>query len=512
MADVFPLLLFSGITGGLVLLGLGSVSRLRGVRKQVTAAWLLLQALLWFISPSSSRWILSTWSPGSVLSGWLVLDVSPEIWWTGFVLALVLSGRMWGESAERREHLPLSGVLLILFLMTSWLSLASGSLLMTLLSWGINDVIWCAASLMSGGDGERVVIGTAVLGFSSLILWAVSLFLLQDGISSLWWLIQPTKAVLVLLILAAVMRVGFYPFHIVLDNGSTEEHTVGVIYSLGPIAGIGLLYRILNIPVSEVPTWLAVWAVVSAVWCSIRACMTKGRSAIIWVNYAILQLVICASITTSNTRLLSYGLALWLACFMILTSARGSQHIPYAWPMWMAALFLLASPPSLVLGAVNDIIFNVPPIIGAAALLVLILTFIGLMMALRGDFWLIKVPWVPQKISYALSYLLPISGIVFTSVIFRFSTPTWFIISLWIGVISLAAVMYRYGGILNKAWGRLYPVVEVLDGQWLYHSIWQGSVNLLNLIRVISDVIEGRGSLLWSLLILLIVILIVSSR
>ena len=249
MAYLFPLLLFSGLAGGLVLLGLGSISKLRGVRKQVTAAWLLLQALLWFVIPSSGRWILSTWSPGSVLSGWLVIDIHPEIRWVGFILALVLSGRMWGESAERREHLPLSGVLLLLFLLITWLSISSGSLLMTLIAWGISDVVWCVASLMSGGDGERVVIGTAVLGVSSIILWAVSLFLLQDGVSSLWWLIQPSEAILSLLVLAAVLRIGFYPFHIVLDNGSTEEHTLGAIYSLGPLAGIGLLGNMFSVVV-----------------------------------------------------------------------------------------------------------------------------------------------------------------------------------------------------------------------------------------------------------------------
>jgi hypothetical protein len=512
MAYLFPLLLFSGITGGLVLLGLGSIPKLRGVRKPVTAAWLLLQALLWYVMPSSGRWVFSTWSPGSVLSGWLIIDIEQDIWWLGFILALVLSARMWGESAERREHLPLSGMLLLLFLLASWLSLSSGSLLMTLISWGISDVVWCVASLMSGGDGERVVIGTAVLGVSSILLWAVSLFLLQEGVSSLWWLIQPTDAVLSLLILAAILRIGLYPFHIVLDNGSTEEHTLGVIYSLSPIAGIGLLVRILKMPGIDIPAWLILWAIGSAFWCAIRACITKNRSAFLWVSYAILHLIIAGSIVSINAHTLLFSLATWLGCFTLLMMARGPVRVPWSWPAWVGGLFLLAAPPSLLLGMYDSIFLNVQPIGSSITLVAFVLAFIALMMAFRGEYWSIRVPWMSHNISNILGYIIPLGCIVSSSIMHGFTMPSALLIILWIGLMSLAGILFIYGGVFQKAWGRLYPVLEVFDGQWLYHAVWQGSVNLLNIIRVISNVVEGRGSLLWSLLILLLVMLVVSSR
>jgi hypothetical protein len=512
MAYLFPLLIFSGLAGGLVLLGLGSISKLRGVRKPVTAAWLLLQALIWFVIPSTSRWVLSTWSPGSLLSGWVIVDMQPEIWWLGFIMALTMSGRMWGETAERREHLPLSGVLLILFLITTWLTISSGSLLMTLIAWGINDVVWCVASLMSGGDGERVVIGTAILGLSSLLLWAVSLFLLQAGDSSLWWLIQPSDSILTLLILAAVIRIGLYPFHIVLDNGSTEEHTLGAIYSLGPLAGIGLLFRILKFPGIQIPTWLVIWALISAAWCSIRACVTKNRAALLWVSYAVLQLIVAASIATMNTHLLFDGVAVWLGCHTLLMMARGSTSVPWSWPAWLAGLFMLASPPSLLLNVYDNILLNVPLYASGIALLTLVLSFIALMMSLRGNFWSVNIPWPSHTISHVIGYVFPIVCIVATTIRFGVGMPTWLLFIVWIGVISLAGVLFIYGRIFQRAWDRLYPILEVFDGQWFYHAIWQGSVNVLNFVRVIADVIEGRGSLLWSLLILLLVMLVVSSR
>ncbi len=512
MAYLFPLLLYSGLAGGLVLLGLGSISKLRGVRKPVTAAWLLLQSLLWLLLPSSGRWVLSTWSPGSVLSGWLVIDIQPEIWWLGFIVALIFSGRMWGESADRREHLPLSGVLLIFFLLTTWLSITSASLLMTLIAWSISDVVWCVASLMSGADGERVVIGTAVLGVSSILLWAVSLFLLQAGVSSLWWLMQPSESVLSLLLLAAVMRIGFYPFHIVLGNGSTEGYSLGAIYSLAPLAGIGLLFRILKLPDIELPMWLVIWAILSAAWCAIRACITKGRAALLGVSYSALHLIIAASIVTANTRLLFYGVAVWLGCYTLLMMARGPTSVPGSWPAWFAGLYMLASPPSLLLGVYDKIILYVPLWVSGVVLLTLVLSFIALMMALRSGFWTVKIPWAPKIVSYITGYAIPLVCIVFTTIHYGVEMPSWLWLILWIGVMSLAGVLFIYGRIFQQAWGRLYPILDVLDGQWFYHAIWQGSVNWLNVIRVIADVVEGRGSLLWSLLILLLVILVVSSR
>lgn len=511
MAYLFPLLLYSGLAGGLALLGLGSAQKLRGVRKPVTAAWLLLQSFLWLILPSTGRWVLSTWSPGSILSGWLVIDIQPEIWWLGFIIALALSARMWGETAEHREHLPLSGLLLLLYLITTWLSISSGSLLMTLIAWGISDVVWCVSLLMSGADGERVVIGTAVLGIASILLWAVSLFLLQDGVSTLWWLTQPSDAVLSILLLAVVMRVGFYPFHIVLDNGSTEEHALSTIYSLGPLVGVGLLFRIFKLSGIEIPTWFVIWGVTSAVWCALRACISKGREALLWVSYAVLHLIIASAGVTGDTRLLFYGVALWLGCYSLLMMARGPQVFS-SWPVWIAGLYLLATPPSLLAGVYDNLIVHGSPYIIGGVLLSLVLCYIALIASLRGEYWKIRSPWIPQTVSYIIGYGIPFICILSTTMQYGVIMASWTWYILWLGVMSLASVLFINGRVFEKAWGRLSPIIKVLDGQWIYRAIWQGSVNGLSVVRIITNVVEGRGSLLWSMLILLLVMLVVSSR
>jgi hypothetical protein len=86
---------------------------------------------------------------------------------------------------------------------------------MTLAMWTVFDVIWFLARLMGGADGERVVWASALNGGASLLLWAVSLLLLRDGDSGLWWLMRPSESVRALLLVAAYLRIGFYPFQIV---------------------------------------------------------------------------------------------------------------------------------------------------------------------------------------------------------------------------------------------------------------------------------------------------------
>lgn len=511
MSYLFPLLFISGFAGIVVLLGLGSIRKISGIRKPVTAAFVLILALFWYILPSSARFVLSAWSPGSVLNGWLIVDLQPDIWWLGFILALTLSGRMWTETADRSEKQPLTGVLLILFLMVTWLSLASGSLLLTLLSWGISDVIWCVASLMSGADGERIVIGTANLGVSSLLIWAISLFLIRAGVSSLWWLVQPSDSILFLLLLATVIRVGFYPFHIALNDGSGEDNALNTIYTLGPLAGLGLLFRIMRLPGIELPHWLVLWSVGSAAWLAIRACIVQDRSALYWVSYAGLHLIIGAAVLSADTRLLSYGAAFWLGITALLAIHKTTSYL-WSWPALFASVLLLASPSSLMLTVYNWLLVSLPDPVSILTLLTFVFTFFALMMALRNEHKTVKYPFSPQKISYLIGIFLPFLSILLTLSSYRVVMPILLNLFVWLGLLGASVLLFIYGEIFRRAWGRLTHVITVLDGQWLYHAIWQGSVNLLNVFRVFSNVIEGRGSLLWSLLILMLVILVVNNR
>jgi hypothetical protein len=83
---------------------------------------------------------------------------------------------------------------------------------------------------------------------------------------------------------------------------------------------------------------------------------------------------------------------------------------------------------------------------------------------------------------------------------------------LWGGGVVLSVALVRWGDSLRDALRRGRAVVELLDLQWLYRATWQGAENLLGSLRVGAEVVEGRGSILWSVLVLLLVLLILGSE
>jgi hypothetical protein len=84
--------------------------------------------------------------------------------------------------------------------------------------------------------------------------------------------------------------------------------------------------------------------------------------------------------------------------------------------------------------------------------------------------------------------------------------------ALWVAVVGVAGALAQWGRPVVAAAARVRPFVDFLDLQWLYRAAWQGAENLLGIVRVTADVVEGSGSVLWSVLILLLVLMVVTNR
>ena len=89
---------------------------------------------------------------------------------------------------------------------------------------------------------------------------------------------------------------------------------------------------------------------------------------------------------------------------------------------------------------------------------------------------------------------------------------SWLGMLLWTLAI-LVAVLLIWRGMKTSVWLRRgKPILDFFDLAWLYRSLWQGLEHLLSLVRTVAEVVEGRGALLWSLLVLLVVLLVVMNR
>ncbi|MBN1487367.1 MAG: hypothetical protein JW981_06955 [Anaerolineae bacterium] len=516
MTYFFLLLFYLGVIGGAVLLVIELIPRLHSLRNPLSAILLTLMTLVWVGLPAEGRWMLSLWSPTAVMGGQILLDMTPAVWWCGLALGLALSGAVWVEVANRSSSMALSGVLLYVGLLAIWLVLASGSLLTTLAGWAFFDLLWGVSGMMVGGDGQRVTLALGLRGTASLLLWAVSLLLEQEGASVLWWLMWPSEPVLTLLLIAALIRVGFYPFQIVFPQHTGTSSSLTLIHLLGPALGLSLIYRLLALPAAgPLPTWCVWWGIVSAIFGGLAAWTSDGRRSLLAGGYGILTLCVTSAFLAGSADAILQILAITIAAASLVIFSRGydPQAKMWSWPAWMALFFLLGVPPSPVgtmfMTALDALSW------GGRLLLFCAGTFIGASL-LRGFVIPAKGRLTPpsswQVACWICGLLLLVIALGVVPVGFGLGTFTWLGWTLWLLIMVVAGALAHWG-LASREWLRRFePVLGLLDLQWFYSALWRGAGHALGVLRVGAEVFEGSGALMWSFLVLLLIVFVVVNQ
>jgi len=517
MQYFYPLLVYTGLAGIVLLLVLEIIPGLHSWRKPMAAAWLTLLTFTWLILPQNGQWVFSIWLPSSVLGGQLLVAMTPGVWTLGLVLGLVLTGLSWVDAVESSPTTPLSGVLVLVILMLTWLALAGGSLLTTLAAWAVFDIFWGVARLLSGGLGERATFGLALHGFSSVILWTVSLLLERSGASALWWLMWPTPAIMSLLVLAALLRLGVYPFQIILPRRIRQFTPLTLVSSLGPVLGSGLLYRIMALPGTlQFPSWATALGALSFLFLGLRAWSYQESHALYWASYALLGSILVGASVADTPHLVLMALAVWIAAWALLSLSRSRDKHLFVWsvPGWLALLCLLGVPPS-PLGA----LYRTSLVLIPWPWRLFMIAGWGMTSAVFLREMLDKPPlgsilpaWPWQQVGLAVGLGLPVVGLLLGLLQGFPLSISWLGMLLWTLAI-LVAVLLIWRGMKTSVWLRRgKPILDFFDLAWLYRSLWQGLEHLLSLVRTVAEVVEGRGALLWSLLVLLVVLLVVMNR
>lgn len=541
MQSDYTLLVYTGAAGVLLLLGMELLPGGRPWRKSLTATWLSLLTLLWATLPPEARWPLSVWSPSTVLGGLLLWDLTPPLWGLGLILGLAFSGGAWVEAVDSRAPLPLSGPITLAALLAAWHALAGGSLLTTLALWSVFDVLWGAAGLLSGNDGERMTFGLFAHGSATLCLWAAFLLLSRDGGGTLWWLLWPTPAVSALLLTAAFLRIGLYPFQIVFPRRLRAVGPLVLVALLGPVLGLGLLYRLLLLPAgAALPAGVVTMGLLSLVWGGVRAWIERGKPALLWASYGLLGGIAGSAAATGLTALLPAALGTWLlGCTLLLaTRRRDSRAVFWSWPGWFALLLLLGAPPS-PLGALFRAAFVALPwawrlllLCGWAFVSAALLQWVrapGGRLG-RSDASLARMTVTPlhawQQAGLLAGLALPLGGALFAATREPGVAFTWLGFLLWMFMLVLMLALFwaASSSVVRRAfaphsrgrsseWLRTTEgIIEILDLQWLHRALWRGMEHLLGFVRVFFEVIEGSSALLWSLLVLLVIFLVAANR
>ncbi len=509
MINRYLILFATGFIGALFLLALQIFTRRRALDELVTASWLLLLVVLWLTLPLEGRWVISLWRPSTILSGQLLMDLTPGIWHLWLALALTFAGVAWVQVADGRAAKPLSGVVTLGVLLATWLALAGGSLLTVLAAWALFDLLWGGAGLIVLNDSERVTFGWLLNGLSSVILWMVMLLLEWEGGSTLWWLMVPTRPVKALLIGAALLRIGLYPFHISFPRRIGVIDPLFLISSMNPVLGLGLLYRLLSLPgVRAFPQWLAAFGAVTLLWGGVSA--WKGRSVEVPLRaaYALLGVIVVGTVAAGQPVLLLQGAATWFAGLALLWLSRPGfrQDVIWSWPRQMALLFFLGVPPSVLGTLYRSALVGQ----GWAGRVVLLLGGILVSVALfrfsrRRNQASVAPPWLWQQVSLAVGFALPLLGLVGWP---RFQSVSLIGILFWGGVLVAAAGWLWWRKRRPLVSERLGALWDFLDLRWVHRSLWRGAEHVLGAVRIVAEVVEGSGAMLWSMLVVLIVLLI----
>lgn len=515
MISHYVFLFATGMLGAVLLLILQIFTRMRGFIKPVAAFWLSLVTLLWAALPPAERWLFSLWAPSTMLGGQLVLDVTPPIWALGLGLGFVFAGTAWAQVADRRRARPLSGALSLLTLLVAWLALASGSLLTTLAAWAIFDLLWGAAGLIYGSASERMTFGWTLHGAASLVLWTVFLLLDREGGSTLWWLMGPSQAVISLLLGAALLRIGVYPLHVSHSRHVGELDVLMLASSLSPILGVSLLYRVQNMPGLEtLPPWVVALGLLSLFWGGVQAWLRrKAALRALWAAYGLLGLLVVGVTVPETASLVLRASVVWFGGWALyhLSRYHDAATPSWSWPGWMGLLFVVGLFPS-ALGSLLLVVFGG---VGWGARLLLVMGW-GLLggAALQAFADKLKVgaegaaapAWSWQRLTLFLGLFLALIGLGQGVAV---AAPGVLPLALWFASVLLAFGIYRWGGGLIARFLRsTRPLWDLLDFQWWHRSIWAGLEHMLGFVRVLAEVVEGSGALLWSMLVVLILLLI----
>jgi hypothetical protein len=496
--------------------------------------------------------LLSSSRPALLAESVARFHLDPALWPLAVALSLVTCSVLLAELGRTSSN-PLRLTALVLALLAAGLAaLWSANPLTTLVGWVLYDLFFLLGQLTVGAGTKEAVRALALGSVASLLLWA-GVLVAGNGTGSVQWSLMPAGGPkMTFWMLAGLLRLGAYPLHLSTPSRVDASSPLVTTLFLSPVLGWGLWGRLAlaNDGLLPVGTWVMIPALLTLVAGGVLAWTARSsRDALPWIgmgaNGAVLFSSVLASLpggqgTGENAALaiLALGVTSWMLGMTALFLGNGLA-LPQA--LRRSALSLL---PSLV-GALS--LIGAPITLGFAAASYLMgdLVRLGQWSWTAGFFagqtflvaavvrWLIPVTqpeeldvrslgqlapaagWLGSALLLIAGGLVPnllcgSSGLSLWHLLTRPSLVGWL---LWGGAFLLGGVLAWHDADLRprvSLWlDALHDVVR-LDWAWdlLIDAVDRG----LSIVRVADDILGGRGALLWSFIILLILMLVWRAR
>ena len=539
LAIILPLLGAGGT------LGLSLVPRARAHARYValTAAGLTTILILRFTWTGPVTVVLSLWQPSLLFGAALTLQTDAIVQILALVLALITCSAILVDLGSTKEPRPRLAATLLALLSAGFVTLWAANLLTMIIGWALWDLLYAAGHIAAGGSGRTATRGLILGCVATLILWSGALLAGGGAGCDSWSLMTLSGAPLTLWVVAGVLRLGMYPFHLSTCDGLHTTPSLAAPLLLGPVVGWGLWLRLAQANTGLLPgnPWAPIVAAVTLAMGGFLAwSCASPRRALTWIGMGINGVVLLAAgwAGESGTAVIVAGSVIWALGIVVLFMNDGLRRETPWWsiPALIGALALSSILFRIELSATWG---NAPlPVPAGVQRLWWGAFFVGNLFLIpslvRG---LLPSPnqltnqltnqppprrlLVAREIGLGLPALLLIVAIVRPSLLIRsvpapalgspFAMPGLAGWLLW--AVSLAG-----GGVLAWQERNLRPRIGLFLGaahdllclEWLYGAVAGALDRGLSVLRAADEVVGGAGALLWSWLLFFLILLVVS--
>lgn len=487
-------------------------------------------------------------------------------------LALAANGALLLSLGRPDDSSPaLLSVTLALFTV-GLASLWAANVLTMIVCWAIFDLLRTVGHLAAGGSRRGAIRGLAFGGIATLLLWIGTLLADVPDTSGLWAVMTIGEEQLFPWAAAGLIRLWIYPLHIVApDDLDVTVPLVLLPLVMSPIVGWGLWLRLAAVG-GETFTVNAWWLTPAALAVAIGGFSSWAgpslRRSLAWMAITVNGTVVLAAGLLEGDRVVALmsagGATSVLGVGLLLLSAglsteRYIGERAYWWlycPALMGALALVGLP--LTSGFVTDAalleaFFDGERLRWASAYLI---GRIFLIAALAR--WLVAVwPWsstpvellrdkmdasvgeaerdsldslwgylrpsIAPSLGLGAQALLLLAAGLYPSLFSADATslslggllsgPGWAGWLLWSGVfLGGAALTWQSDSLRSRIDLGLSAVVDFLRLEWLYEALIGALERALTGLRILDEIVGGAGTLLWSWIVFLMLLLLLLER
>jgi formate hydrogenlyase subunit 3/multisubunit Na+/H+ antiporter MnhD subunit len=423
-----------------------------------------------------------------------------------------------------------------------------------IISWALFDLFLMLGQIVAGGTGGGISRRLAFGAGSVLLLWA-GVLAAGNGTGSVQWsLMPPGGPKMALWMVAGLLRIGAYPFHLSTATAVTSRSTLVATLLLSPVTGWALWIRLILVSgtVLAENAWVITLALLTiAVGGFVGWAVKSPREGRSWIGMGICGVVLLAVVLASLLArsqgagedtvlaILALGATSWILSVTMLFLGGGldpgrasrREMLPRSIASVLGALSLIGVPPTLgfvaespLLGGLNTAeqwSWRVGFFLGQLFLVMAVARWLfppvppqrsdadqgNLLGRMARDAGLILPALLLVALGVAPAPLL--AGSFRLSLRSMLSGPGLVGWLLWGGALLLGGVLAWQDATLRPRVSLWLDVLQdVVRLDWAFALLGGAFEQGLSVIRAVDDVLGGRGALLWSLIMFLLLILV----